>query len=93
MDTKDFHELLQRYERQSYRAGRLEDVERQLGFKEDQLARAKGDIARLRADLKSAEAKVAEWEHHGEHLFKHLTKRMQQLMPKKPKPLETEIPF
>lgn len=92
MDTNDFHELLRRYERASYRAGRAEDAERVLGIKEDQLAQTKRDKERLSRDLEAAKKLIAEWEKHGEHLFKHLTKRMQQLMPKKPEPLD-DIPF
>lgn len=92
MDNRDFQELLQRYEQQSYRAGRADDLERQLGRTEDRLAQARRDNEQLRLDLEGARKKVAEWEKHGEHLFKHLTKRMQQLMPNKPEPLD-DIPF
>lgn len=74
--------------------------ERHLARDNERMDREAANARNLRADLKAAEDKVDEWAEYASMLRSAINaidngalKRKRIVLPKMPKPLETEIPF
>lgn len=94
MDVQHFERLLMRYERLAARAEQYQDLRRRhldvLGV----LRTAQEGNKRRDRDMDAALNKILEWTGYAADLDSRLTKKDQQITrPRRPKPLETEIPF